>query len=166
VLNNWHKNRVKTLEKELENSKTYFENLEMHCKNSSCLCNSKTCENCKTLESKVHYLVRIVDKLSKGKSNFETVLASQKCIFGKSSLGFNPQSKKNGISKPFLKVPKKQPIENRNNRLLHVFIALREVTQLDYVKLGNILFLKASLDGFPKILKFPMINVNQKEPHL
>jgi len=56
-LNNW-------LEEELEKSKNDFENLEMHCKNSSHLCNSKVCENCKTLESKVHYLVKTVDKLS------------------------------------------------------------------------------------------------------
>jgi len=75
------------------------------------MCHSKTCENCKTLESKGHYLVRTVDKLSKGKSNFETDLASQKCVFGKSGLQFNPQSKKNGISKSFSKVPKKQSIE-------------------------------------------------------
>ena len=84
-----------------------FENLEMHCKNSSHLCNSKVCENCKTLESKVHYLVKTVDTLSKGKSNFETVLASQKCDFGKSGLGFYPQNKKNGISKPFSKSARK-----------------------------------------------------------
>jgi len=87
-VNNWLENRVKTLEEELEKSKTDFENLEMHCKNSSHLCNSKVCENCKTLESKVHYLVRTMDKLSKGKSNFETFLASQKCAFRKSGLGF------------------------------------------------------------------------------
>ena len=42
-LNNWLENRVKTLEKELEKSKNDFENLEMHCKNSSHLCNSKVC---------------------------------------------------------------------------------------------------------------------------
>jgi len=109
-LNNWLENKVKTLEEELEKSKTDFENLEMHCKNSSHLCNSKVCENCKTLESKVHYLVRTVDKLSKGKSNFETILASQKCVFGKSSLGFNPQNKKNEISSLYQKCQK-------NNRL-------------------------------------------------
>ena len=80
VLNNWLENTVKTLEEELENSKTDFENVELHCKNSSCLCHSKACENCKTLDSKVHYL-RTVDKLSKGKSNFENLLASQKCVF-------------------------------------------------------------------------------------
>jgi len=40
-----------------------------------------------------------MDKLSKGKSNFETVLASQKCVFGKFGSGFYPQNKKNGIPK-------------------------------------------------------------------
>jgi len=106
-LNNWLENRVKTLEEELKNSKTDLENLELLYKNSSCLCHSKACENCETLENKVHYLIKTVDKLSKGKSNFETVLASQKCIFGKFGLGFNPQSKKSGISKPFSIVPEK-----------------------------------------------------------
>jgi len=120
-LNNWLENRVKTLEEELENSKIDFENLEMHYKNSSCLCHSKACENCKTRESKVHYLVRTVDKLSKGKSNFETILASQKCVFGKLGLGFNPQSKKNGISKPFLKVLEKQPIEKSKQPVVTCF---------------------------------------------
>ena len=97
----------------------------MHCKNSSYLCDSKVCENCKILENKVHYLVRTVDKLSKGKSNFEIVLASQKCVLGKYGLGFNPQNKKNGISKPFSieRCQKNNRLKDRNNRLLHVFIA-------------------------------------------
>jgi len=51
--------------------------------------------------------VKTVDKLSKGKSNFETVLVSQNCVFGKSGLGFNPQSKKSGISKPFFNYARK-----------------------------------------------------------
>jgi len=69
-MNNWLENRVKALEEELENSKTDFENLEMLYKNSSCKCDSLVCENCESLEKKVHYLVKTVDKLSKGKSNF------------------------------------------------------------------------------------------------
>ena len=89
-MNNWLENRVKALDEELENSKTDFENLEMLYKNSSCKCDSLVCENCESLEKKVHYLVKIVDRLSKGKSNFETVLASQNCVFGKVGLGFNP----------------------------------------------------------------------------
>jgi len=77
-------------------------------KNSSCKCDSLVCENCESLEKKVHYLVKSVDRLSKGKSNFEIVLASQNCVFGKAGLGFNPQSKKNEFSKPFSKLPEKQ----------------------------------------------------------
>jgi len=79
-INNCLENRVKTLEEELENSKTDFKNLEILYKNSSCKCDTLICEN---LEKKVHYLVRTVDKLSKGQSNFENVLASQNCVFGK-----------------------------------------------------------------------------------
>jgi len=92
-MNNWLENRVKALEEELGNSKTDFENLEMLYKNSSCKCDSLVCENCESLEKKVHYLVKTVDKLSKGKSNFESVLASQNCVFGKVGLSFNPQNK-------------------------------------------------------------------------
>jgi len=88
--NSWLENRVKALEEDLENSKTYFENLEIIYQNSSCKCDTLVCENCENLEKKVHYLVKIVDKLSKGQSNFESVLASQNCVFGKSGLGFNP----------------------------------------------------------------------------
>jgi len=43
-MNNWLENRVKTLEEELENSKTDFEILY---KNSSCKCHTLICENCK-----------------------------------------------------------------------------------------------------------------------
>ena len=120
-LNNWFENRVKPLEEELENSKIDFENLEIHCKKSSCLCHSKPCENCKTLECKVHYLVRTMNKLSKGKSNFETVLTSQKCVFGKFGLGFNPQNKKMGFQSLFRKCQKNNRLKDRNNRLLHVY---------------------------------------------
>jgi len=92
-LNNWLEKRVKVLEEELENLKNDFENLKQSYKRSSCKNDSNVCENCESLEKKIHYLVKTVDKLSKGKSNFETVLASQNCVFGKSGRGFNPQSK-------------------------------------------------------------------------
>ena len=51
--------------------------------NSSCMCNSSFCENCESLEKKVHYLVKTLDRLTTGKFNFENVLASQNCVFGK-----------------------------------------------------------------------------------
>jgi len=46
-------------------------------------------------------LLEAVDKLSKGKSNFENVLASQSCVFGKAGLGINPQNKQDRFSKSF-----------------------------------------------------------------
>jgi len=60
---------------------------------------------------KVHNLVKTKDKFSKGQSNFEIVLASQKYVFGKAGLGFNPCSKKRSVSKPFSSFFEKQPIE-------------------------------------------------------
>ena len=86
----------------MDNSKNDFENLELINKNSSCKCDSSFCENCASLEKNVHYLVKNVDKLSKGKSNFETVLTSQNCVFRKAGLGFNPHSKKNASVCMFL----------------------------------------------------------------
>jgi len=110
-LNNSLENRVKILEEELNNSKTDFENLEMIYQNSSCKCvNSSFCENCESLQKKVHYLLKTMDKFSKGQSNLKTVLASQKCVFGKAGLGFNPNSKNKFVSKPFSSFFEKQPV--------------------------------------------------------
>jgi len=134
----------------LEKSKTDFENLEMHCKSSSCLCDSKAYENCKTLESKVHYLVRTVDKLSKGTSNFEIVLASQKCVFGKSGLGFNPQNKKNGISKPFSKVPEKQPIEISKQPVVTCFYCIKRGHSVRFCKIKKYFIPKGIMRWIPK----------------
>jgi len=97
-LNNWLENRVKSLEEELSETKEDFENLELIYKNSSCSCEIKACENCELLEKKIYYLLKTLDKLTTGKSNFEYVLASQKYAFGKAGLGFYPQSKENKIT--------------------------------------------------------------------
>ena len=64
------------------------------------------CENCENLEKKVHYLVDTMDKLSKGKSNFENVLPYQSCVFGKAGLGFNPQNKQDKFKKKIKKASK------------------------------------------------------------
>jgi len=58
-------------------------------------------KNFETLQNKVHYLLKIVDKFSKGQSNLEIVLASQNCVFRKAELGFNPNSKNISVSKTF-----------------------------------------------------------------
>jgi len=121
-LNNWLEKRVKTLEEELEKSKNDF---EKHCKNSSHVCDSLACENCENLEKKVHYLVRAVDKLTKGKSNFKNVLASQNCAFGRAGLGFNPQNKQDKFSKTFSKLPGKQPIVKSKQPVATCFYCMK-----------------------------------------
>ena len=62
---------MKSFEDEIEKSKNDFKNLENHFKKASCKCDTLICKNCENLEKNVHYLVATVDKLSKGKSNFE-----------------------------------------------------------------------------------------------
>jgi len=110
-LNNWLENRVNTLKEELSNSKTSFENLEMIYQNSFCKCvDSSFCENYDSLQKKVHYLLKTMDKFSKDQSNLETVFASQNCVFGKAGLGFNPNSKNKPFSKPFSSFFEKQPV--------------------------------------------------------
>jgi len=93
-LNKWLENRVKSLEEDLNHSKTDFEILEMIYKNSSYNCESNVCENCEKLEKKIHYLLKTLEILTSEKSNFEDVLASQKCVFGKAGLGFYSQNKR------------------------------------------------------------------------
>ena len=110
-LHNSLENRVKILEEELNNFKIDFENLEMIYQNSSCKCvDSSSCENCESLQKKVHYLLKTMDKFSKGQSNLETVLASQKYVFSKVGLGFNPKNNNISVSKPFSSFFEKQPV--------------------------------------------------------
>jgi len=89
--------KVTVLEKDLNQSKTDLENSDMVYEKPSCKCDSIFCKNWESLQKKVLYLVKTIDIISKGKSNFENVLASQTCVFGKSGLGFNPQSKQSGF---------------------------------------------------------------------
>jgi len=96
-LNNWLENRIKYLEEELGKAKEDFENLDLIYKNSSSSCESKVCEKCENLERNIHYLLKTLNKLTTGKSNFEDAIASQNCVFGKAGLGFFPQSKGNNL---------------------------------------------------------------------
>jgi len=87
--------------------------------------------------------VKIMDKLSKGKSNFETVLTYENCVFGKSGLGFNAQSKKSGVSKPFSTIREKQLIE-KSKQLI--------VSCLYYIKKGHFVrFCKIRIVFVPRV---------------
>jgi len=150
-LNNWLENKFKALKEVLENSKTDFENLEMLYKNSSCKCDSLVCENCESLEKKVHYLVKIVDRLSKDKSNFEIVFASQNCVFGKAGLGFNPQSKKTEFSKSFSKLPEKQPIEKSKQPVVTCFYFMKRGHSVRFCNIRKFFVPKGILKWVPKV---------------
>ena len=122
-LNSWLENKVKNIKEDLSKTKEDLENQDLIYKNSSCSCEIKACENCELLENKICYLLKTLDKLTTGKSNFEDVLASQKCVFGKLGLGFYPQSKEKKITKPFKIFLKNNQLIYRFNRLLHASIA-------------------------------------------
>ena len=160
-MNNWLENRVKALEEELENSKTDFENLEMPYKNSSCKCDSLVCENCESLEKKVHYLVKIVYKLSKGKSNFKSVLASQNCVFGKAGLGFNPQNK---FSNFFSKVPEKQLIEKSKQSNVTCFYCMKRSHLVRFCKIRTYSLPKGIMRWIPKNSEVPSDECKSKGP--
>ena len=116
--NNKLKMKITILEKDLNQSKTDLENSDLMHEKSSCNCDSSCCKNCKTLQEKILYPVKTIDIISKGKSNFENVLASQQCVFGKSGLGFNPQSKNFGFSESFFQTIRKvNRLKVRNNQL-------------------------------------------------
>jgi len=129
---------------------TLFENLEIIYKNSSCKCNTLVCENCENLENKVHYLVKTVDKLSKGQSNFENVLASQNCVFGKAELSFNPQNKQDRFSKSFSKMPKKQPIGPSKQPIVTCFYCMERGHFVRFCKIRKYVVPKGFMKWIPK----------------
>jgi len=160
-MNKWLENRVKALEEELQNSKTDFGNLEMLYKNSSCKCDSLVCENCESLEKKVHYLVKTMDKLSKSKSNFESVLAFQNCVFGKAGLSFNPENK---FSNSFSKVPEKQPIVKSKKPVVICFYCMKRYHLVRFCKITKYYVPKGFMRWIPKNSEVPSDESNSRGP--
>ena len=141
---------MKALEEELEKSKRDFKNLETHFKKSSCKCDTLICENCENLEKKVHYLVNTMDKISKGKSNFESVLASQNCVFGKAGLDFNPQNKQDKFSKSFSRNPVKQPILKSKQLVVTCFYCMKKGHLVGLCKIRNFSVPRGFMKWIPK----------------
>jgi len=76
-----------------------------------------------------------VDKLSKGKSNFENVLASQNCAFRRAGLGFNPQNMQDNFSKKFSKLPVKQPIVKSKQPVVTCFYCMKRGHSVRFCKI-------------------------------
>jgi len=89
----------------------------------------------KILRKKVHYLVETVDKLSKGKYNFENVLASQSCVFGKVGLGFNPQNQQDKFSKKNSRMPVKQLIVKLKQPVVTCFYCMKKGHSVRFCKI-------------------------------
>ena len=155
-------NRVKSIEEELRKTKEDFEKLEFVYKNSSCCCKTKACENCELLEKKIHYLLKTLDKLTTRKSNFEDLLASQNCVFGKAGLGFYPQSKENKISKPFSNVSEKQSVKKSFQLVVTFFYCMKKVHS---VRCHKSLVPKGTFSGFLDVLLVQKKNLTQKVPN-
>jgi len=104
--------------------------------------------------------VKIVDRLSKGKSNFETVLASQNCVFGKAGLGYNPQSKKTEFSKSFSKLPEKQPIQKSKQPVVKCFYCMKRGHSVRFCNIKKFSVPKGILKWVPKVSEVPKNSTN------
>jgi len=140
----------------LSNTNVDFKNLELIYKISSCNC----CKNCKTLQEKVVYLVKTIDILSKRKSNFENVLACQQCVFGKSGLGFNPQSKNFSFSESFSNLTKKQSVKSTKQPVVCCFYCMKKGYSVRLCKIRKVYVPKGILKWVSKILKVPKVATN------
>jgi len=154
------KERIKVLENDLNNSNVDFENLELIYQNSFCKCDSSFCKNCESLQKKVLYLVKIVDTIAKGKSNLENVLAYQKFVFGKSRLGFNPQSKNSGCSKPFSTIMKNQSVKRLKQPVVCCFYCMKKGHSVRFCKIRKFSVPKGILKWVPKNPKVPCNQIN------
>ena len=93
-----------------------------------------------------------MDKLSKGKSNFETMLASQNWVFGKSDLGFNPQSKNSDCLKHFSTITENQPIKKSKQPVVCCFYCMRKGHFMRFCKVRKILVPRGLLKWVPKVV--------------
>jgi len=130
--------------------------------NSSFKCEFSSCKNCESLQKKVLYLVKTVDTISKGKSNIGNVLASQRCVFGKSGLSFNPQSKNSGCLKLFSTITENQPIIRSKEPVVCCFYCMRKGHSVRFCKIRIFFVPEGMLKWFPKN---PKVYSNQINIH-
>ena len=109
----------------------------------------------KDLDSSKHWTslgstVRTVDKLSKGKSNFENVLSSQNCGFERVGLGFNPQNKQDKFSKSFSKLLGKQPIVNSKQPVVTCFYCMKRRYSVRFCKIRKCSVPRGFMKWIPK----------------
>ena len=104
-------------------------------------------------------------KFSKGQSNFETLFASQKCVFSKSGLGFNPHSKKRSVAKPFSSFFEKQPIEFSKQPVVSCFYCMKKGHSVRFCRVRKFSIPRGVLKWVPKNLRFLMIQLMPMDPN-
>jgi len=148
--NNKLKMKITVLEKDLNQSKIDLENSALMHGKPFCKCDSNFCKNCESLQEKVLYLVKTIDIISKGKSKFENVLASQICVFGKFGLGFNPQSKQTRCTKPFSTFTKKQSVKKSKQPVVCCFYCMKKGHSVRFYRIRKFYVPKGILQLVPK----------------
>jgi len=108
--------------------------------------------------------VKTVYKLSKDKSNFENVLASQNCVFGKARLGFNPQNKQDKFSKSFSKLPEKQLIVLSKQLVVTCFYYMKRGHSVRFCKIRKYFVPKGIMRWIPKDYGVPSDECKSKAP--
>ena len=111
--------------------------------------------------------MKTVDKISKGQSNFETVLASLHCAFDKEGLSFNSHSKQIYVSKPFSSFCEKQPIEKLKQPIVSCFYCMKNGHSVRFCRVRKFFVPKDVLKWVPKNSKVPNdqnIPVNAQRP--
>ena len=103
--------------------------------------------------------MKTIDIISKGKSNFQNVLASQQCVFGKSSLGFNPQRKNFSFSYSFSNLTKNQSVKSTKQPLV-CFYCMKKGHSVRFCKIRKVFVPQGILKWVPKILKVPKVATN------
>jgi len=93
--------------------------------------------------------VKTVDTISKGKSNLEDVLASQKCVFGKFGLGFYSQSKQSGCSKLFSTITKNQSLKKSKQPVVCCFYCMKKGHSVRFCKIRKFSVPKGILKWVP-----------------
>jgi len=116
------------------------------------------------LKKMFHYLLKIMDRLTTGKSNFENVLASQNCVFGKAGLGFYPQSKNNGISKPFSTIPENQLIKITKQLVVTCFYYMKRGHSVRFCRIRKSLVPKGIFKWIPRNIDGSKDKSNMKGP--
>ena len=103
-------------------------------KNSSCKCECSSCKNCESLQKKVFYLVKTVDLISKGKSNFENVLASQFFFLENLVWVLIHKARTVAFQNLFSTITEYQPIEKFKQPVVSCFYCMRKGHSVRFCK--------------------------------